>query len=441
MPAREDTRTEGGKTTDSGFAGRVNPATPPHFPAPGNPPGTPFALPRAQNASKLTVSVSGMGADGVGIGRARPETAGRDLVTRLSNYLARVFAADAIALFAVAVFLLFLIQCLRSFSVVSVQGQDLLTLLGQALLTMPSLGVVFLYVCVGIGLARGLRSLQESQELHIIHSSRRVPALLAAIGIFTGAWTLAVLLLANFVEPATNRQFNDWSASIAADLVGRTLTPNRFAEVVPGVTMVIGGRGTDGKLTDFFADDARNPQMRRTYVAKSATVAADEQGYVLQLMDGAIQYMSDENRFSEVGFVRYDLALERLTGPTETRHEVSETNTFDLGAGALADGKWPIDVVRQLSKRFGEGMRVIAICLFVAALAAFPHGRRTQREVPLELIVLGTAFVERGISANLVPPGPFDPLPGATLLAALSLLALLIRLRVFAPLPRRAATA
>lgn len=362
-------------------------------------------------------------------------------MARLSSYLARVFAVDAIALFAVALFLLFLIQCLRTFSVVSVKGRGLLTLLGQALLTMPSLGVVFLYVCVGIGLARGLRSLQESQELHIIHSSRRVPALLGAIGIYTGAWTLAVLLLANFVTPATNRQFNDWSASIAADLVGRTLTPNRFTEVVPGVTLLIGERGTDGKLTDFFADDARNPQMRRTYVAKSATVVADEQGYVLQLQEGAIQYMSDENRFSEVAFVRYDLALERLTGPVEAREELSELNTPQLVEHALASGNWNDETIRLLSNRFGEGMRVIAICLFVAALAAFPHGRRTQREVPLELIVLGTAFIERGISVNLVPSGPFDPLPGATLMAALSLVALLIRLRVFAPLPRRAAPA
>ena len=362
-------------------------------------------------------------------------------MTRLSTYLAKVFAADAIALFAVAVFLLFLIQILRTFSVVSVKGQGLLTLIGQALLTMPSLGVVFLYVCVGIGLARGLRALQASQELHIIHSSRRVPALLTAIAVYTGVSAFIVLLLANFVEPATNRQFNDWSANIAADLVGRTLTPNRFAEIVPGVTMVIGDRSAEGELTDFFADDNRNREMRRTYVAKSATVAADEQGYVLQLRDGAIQYMSDDSRFSEVAFVRYDVALERLTGPVESREVLSETNSLDLVARALATGTWDGETIRHLAKRLGESLRVIAICLFVAALAAFPHGRRTRREVPLELVVLGAAFIERGVSSSLIPPGPLDPVPGAFLLAAISLVVLIVRLRVFAPVKMRAATA
>ena len=98
-------------------------------------------------------------------------------MTRLAAYLVRMFSADALALFGVASLLLFLAQCLRSFDVVSVKGQDLLTLFGQALLIMPTLAVAFSHVCIGIGLARGLRALQLSQELHIIHSSRRMPAL------------------------------------------------------------------------------------------------------------------------------------------------------------------------------------------------------------------------------------------------------------------------
>ncbi|HEY0920455.1 LptF/LptG family permease [Devosia sp.] len=362
-------------------------------------------------------------------------------MTRLSRYLAKVFAVETAALFAVAAFLLYLIQCLRSFSVVAVKGQDVFTLLGQALLTMPTLGVVFLYVCAGIGLARGLRALQASQELHIIHASRRVPALVGAIGLFAGGWALVVLLLANFVEPVTNRQFNDWAASVAADLVSRTLTPNRFVEVVPGVTMLIGGRGAEGELTNFFADDNRNPAMRRTYLARTATVAADEQGYVLQLRDGAIQHMSADKRFSEVAFARYDMALERLTGPAEAREALGEMNSIDLVRRALAGGNWDRDTIRQLSRRLGEGLRVIAICLFVAAIAAFPHGRRTAREIPLEIVVLAAAFVERGLSSSLLPATPYDPIPGALLLAAGSTAALLARLRVFAPRRQRAAPA
>lgn len=358
-------------------------------------------------------------------------------MNRLSLYLARLFAVDAIALFAVAMFLLFLIQCLRIFDVVSVKGQSVLTLVGQAVLMMPQLALVFLYVCVGIGLGRALRNMQANHELHIIHSSRRLPALLGGIGIYTGTCALLVLLLSNFIEPATTRQFNDWSASVTADLVGRTLRPHRFAEVVPGVNMVIGGREGDGHITNFFADDSRNPDSRRTYVAQSAIIAQDEQGYVLQLMDGAIQYMTGEFQFSQVAFKRYDLAMERLTGATEYRNTLAERNSLDLVTSSLASGSWSPDVLSLLSKRLGEALRVVAICIFVAAIAAFPHGRR-GREMPLELVVLGAAFLERGLTSFPGVSEVVGSMGGTAALLVASSIALLIRLRVYAPVWRGA---
>lgn len=355
-------------------------------------------------------------------------------MARLSLYLARLFAVDAIALFAVALFLLFLIQCLRIFDVVAVKGQSILTLLGQAVLTMPSLAVVFLYVCVGIGLGRALRGMQASSELHIIHSSRRLPALLGGIGIYTGACAGVVLLLSNVVEPMTTRQFNAWSATVTADLVGRTLRPHRFAEVVPGVNMVIGGRQGEGNLTNFFADDNRSSDSRRTYIARTAIVAEDEQGYVLQLFDGSIQYMAEDFQFSQVAFARYDLALERLTGSGEYHNTLAERDSFDLIGEGLSTGIWNPDVLVLLGKRLGEAVRIVAICLFVTAIAAFPHGRR-GREIPLELVVLGAAFLERGVT-SMPSMGQYGPLAGTSVLMALSAIALLYRLRVHAPVRR-----
>jgi lipopolysaccharide export system permease protein len=357
-------------------------------------------------------------------------------MTRLSGYLIRLFAADAMALFAIAAFLLFLMQALRSFDVVSVKGQDLVTLLGQALLSMPTLAIAFLFVCIGIGLARSLKGLQLSQELHIIHSSRRTGALFGAIATYALGGALVVLLLTNIIEPTTKRFFNAWSAGIAADLVGRTLTPHRFVEVTPGVTLVIGSRGTEGVLGSFFADDRRNPEMRRTYTADSATVVADEEGYVLQLFNGAIQYMSDDFQFSEISFARYDLAVDRLTGATDTPGGLDTVTTLDLVQNALAAGYFDFGTLQQLGGRFGEGLRVLAICLMVAALAAFPHGRRNAYEVPIEIMVILAAFAERAVSVNVPLGTPLLPFSGPLFLGAASVLVLSWRMR-----PRRAALA
>ncbi len=156
-------------------------------------------------------------------------------MARLSRYLLRLFSSEAAALFAVAAFLLFLIQCLRLFDVVSTRGQSLITLLGQAVLGMPSLGIVFLYVCLGIGLGRALRNLQDRSELQIIHVSDLVPSLLRAIGVYATGGMAILLVLAHIVDPVSIRSTNIWSASIAADLVSRSMIPHRFTSLGGGV--------------------------------------------------------------------------------------------------------------------------------------------------------------------------------------------------------------
>ena len=357
-------------------------------------------------------------------------------MTRLSNYLVRLFAADALALFAVALVLLFLVQCLRFADAISVKGQSFLALLGQIFLAMPPLAIVLLYVCLGIGLGRGLRNLQASRELHILHVSQRLPVLLTAIGTYIVLGTLAALLLAHVIEPAASHQSQQVRASIAADLVSRTLLPNRFAEVSSGVTVTVGGRRADGEVTSFFADDSRNPEARRTYIADSAIITQDELGYVLQLKDGSIQYITADKQFTEISFSRYDIALDRLTGAEDTGTTRLSFGTFELVQAALSSGNWSADAVRMILGRFTEGLRVIAICLFVASLALFPTGQRSGRVVPIEMAVLGAAFAERGMSIYVPFGGVLAPAVGSMVLLVVAVAILVIRLRVFAPVIR-----
>lgn len=357
---------------------------------------------------------------------------------RLPLYLSRLFVTETAALFAVAAFLFYLIQCLRIFDLVSVRGQNILTLLGQAALSMPPLMVVFFHVCLGIGIGRALRGLQGSHELHIIHASRRVSAILAALGMTIGGGTLAILLLTHVIEPIANRNINEWSAAIAADLVGRTLTPNRFAEVAPGVTVVIGGRQGNGEITDFFADDARSETQRRTYIAAQATIGTDEDGYVLQLRDGKLQYFTSGGQYSEVAFDRYDMAVDRLTGAVEDRDIVAETSTPAL-LMAAAEAGVPLSpqATEAVFRRSAEGLRVMALGVLVGAIAAFPHGRRTGRRLPLEIGVLLLAFLERGLNTFLPVPRPYDSFSGSVVLLGIGVLMWGWKLRVLRPVQAR----
>jgi len=358
-------------------------------------------------------------------------------MSRLTRYLVGLFWSNALLFAGVASVLIWLIQCLRVFDVVSVKGQSILTLLGQAVLTMPPLLIVFLYVCLGIGMGRALRDLQVSQELHAIHSSNRVGALFGAVAVFIALGSLLLLLLTNVIEPMAQRRLTEWQASIAADLVGRTLRPHRFSEVTPGVVIVIGGRQGLGEITDFFVDDTRDPLMRRTYIAKSATISQDENGYVLNLRDGYLQYTTDKLAFSQISFSSYDVGLERLTDPVVNRDPLAESSTFDIVRDALASGRWSDGAVRMLINRSAEGLRIVGICLLVASLAAFPTGKRLRLVLPLEASVLAAAFGERLVTTYV--PGIWAPYAGAMVMIVVGLIILAFKLKIhqWFSLPRR----
>jgi lipopolysaccharide export system permease protein len=344
---------------------------------------------------------------------------------RLTNYLARMFATDAVILFGIVCFLLWMVNCLRSFDVVSVKGQGLLTLAFQGLLTMPPLALVFFYVCVGIGMSRALQALQTNHELHIIHTSYGLGSLWRATMVVAGIGVVCVLLLSNFIEPHANRRLNVLAASVAADLVSSTLKPQRFTQVTPGVVLLIGARAADGEISEFFADDRRDPATRRTYIAKSARVAADGEDYVLELRDGSLQYTEADGRFSEISFARYDLGVERLSQPLVDEDGLSERDSLSLVREALTTGIWSPAVVERLSERMGEGLRVIGICMLVLALAGFPSGKRARLALPMEVTVLMLAFAERGIGSY----SPLGETTGALLMIIVAGTVLFLRIR------------
>lgn len=351
-------------------------------------------------------------------------------MNRLKRYLVGQFTAEAATLFGVAITLIFLVECLRIVDAGSVRGQGLVTLGAQVLLALPSASMAFVHVCIGIGLARALRTMQSTRELHILHVSGKLGALVRSIALYAAAGAVLLLFVAHVADPAASREASIIRTRIAADLLGRSLVPNRFAEVTDGVTVTVGGRKAGGEITSFFADDRREP-TRRTYISKSALITADELGYVLQLSNGTVQYRTAEGKFSEVAFDRYDLAFERLTGSTDSGDERGDTTSFAVIAAGLSDG-WTGERLHRLSERTVEGLRPLSICLLVFALAGFPSGRRRGPRLPIEITVLGASFFERVLFTYAPGNNWLSPFTGVAVLTVISLVILIMKLKPFA---------
>lgn len=354
-------------------------------------------------------------------------------MNRLSTYLVKLFAAEAAGLFGVALTIIYLAQTLRIINIDTVRERGLGILFWQTILAVPQLAIAFLYTCIAIGLARALRGMQASRELHTIHVSQLVPSLFRAVLVYAGVGMLLVLLLSHVIEPAAKRATNVLQAQAAADLVGRSLVPNRFAELGDGVTVTVGGRGPRGEITSFFADDNRDPTTRRTYIADSAVISSDELGYVLQLEKGTIQYRTKDGQFSEISFDRYDIALERLTGEVDDEKRRRDLGTIAMVSEALSDGNWPEEWLERIAERTADGLRVIALCLFVVAIAGFPSGRRREARVPIELTVLGAVLFERALTSYVPIGGWQQQFMGVLVVLAFALIVLAARLRLWAP--------
>src|SRR5690606_27275409 len=334
--------------------------------------------------------------------------------------------------FAAGGALIWLMQLLRLFDLVSAQGQNFLTLMGQSALTTPTFARSILYVCFAIGLVRGLRAPQASRELHTIHAAQRTGSLWRAIISFTLIGAAAVTLVANWIEPNARRVSADWSAQIAADIVGRALVPGRFTEVEDGLVFSIAARERDGTLVDFFFDDTTN-ETRRTYFAETASVFQDETGYQLILNNGAIQYESPGQRgLSQIGFAQYHISLASLLDATAATRGPEQFDSFTLLAGVAAGEQGP-KVAKLVNERFADTLRALADCALAAALCAYPDGGRGRRRMPVELVVLLVAFAEQAISA-FSGGGAYNFIaPAVMLAAALALLALRSQLAFILP--------
>ncbi|WP_404404344.1 LptF/LptG family permease [Pelagibacterium halotolerans] len=351
---------------------------------------------------------------------------------RLSRYLTAQFFVQALTIFLAGGALIWLMQLLRLFDLVSSQGQNILTLMGQSALTTPTYARSILYVCLAIGLVRGLRALQSSRELHTIHAAQRTPALWSAIIAFTVIGTLAVGAVAHWAEPLARRVSAEWSADIAADVVGRALVPGQFTELEDGLVFSIGGRRADGTLADFFFDDTTH-DTRRTYFAETARVFKDTSGYQLILNDGAIQYESAEQRgLSQIAFGQYHISLTSLVEAGRPDAGIEQLDTLalieGLGLGTLDN---PERALAAVHSRLADGLRAIAFCALAASLVAFPHGRRGGFRVPMELVILVIAFAEQAVSAFSGGGANHYVAPGLILAFAVALFA--YRLRYASP--------
>lgn len=321
-------------------------------------------------------------------------------MTKLSRYLAKEITFQALPLFIIAALLVWVTQVLRLFDIITTKGQGIFTLLLQSSLTTPRLAMVLIYITMGIGLARILRSMQQSRELHSIHSLKLTSSFWQALGVFIFGGMIIVTIVANVINPWSLKVYAELNEEITANLISTTLNPNRFSEVSPNLVVVIGSRSPSGKILDFFADDRRDPKTHKTFISKEAEIVYDDEGYNISLINGTAQFMREDNQFTQINFNKYEISLKRLDVSIK-QSAIRETGSVQLILEGMKKGKISTAIWKELNTRFSETLRVLALCLLVGAIASYPHAGRGKSLLPLEAVVLLIGLGERALGTVL----------------------------------------
>ena len=113
--------------------------------------------------------------------------------------------------------------------------------------------------------------LSAESELTVMHATGFSPWRLAwPVAIFGLITALMMTMMTHFLVPASLQQLREREIAIAENLYARLLRPGTFLHPAKGITLYIRQITAEGKLTDIFVSDRRNPEKSYIYTAKAA---------------------------------------------------------------------------------------------------------------------------------------------------------------------------
>ncbi len=214
-------------------------------------------------------------------------------------------------------------------------GQTALVVLEFTALTLPLVISVVLPIAAFAATAYGTNRLSSESELVAMQAAGMSPWRLARpVLVFGVLVALMVAFLVHALVPMARARMADRQAEIAQNVTAQFLRAGAFQFPVDGVTLYIRDIATDGRLEDFFLEDARNPQNQTTYTATEALVVRTDAGPRLVMMQGMAQnvrIVDGQQRLSVTRFdeLAYDLA--GLVGaPDAHRRDIRAYSTWRL---------------------------------------------------------------------------------------------------------------
>ena len=215
--------------------------------------------------------------------------------------------------------------------------------------------------------------LSSESELTVMQATGFSPWRLAWPVIVFGVITATMMsIMTHTLVPVSLQQLRDRETDIAKDLYARLLRPGTFLHPAKGITLYIRDISDDGRLSDIFVSDRRNPDVSNIYTAKTAYLMRDTRGTKLVMVNGLVQVLSTKDQLlSTTSFedLSYDISA-LIKTRTDKNRNIKQIPTGELlrWSGQIAEQNG-VSLGRVLQEAHGRFQQPL-LCL-VAALIGF----------------------------------------------------------------------
>ncbi|MFT4013759.1 MAG: LPS export ABC transporter permease LptF [Paracoccus sp. (in: a-proteobacteria)] len=257
-------------------------------------------------------------------------------------------------------------------------GQTALVVLEFTALTLPLVISVVLPIAAFTATAYGTNRLANESELVAAQSAGMSPWRMARpVLVFGLVVAVMVAVLVHLLVPMARGRMADRQAEIAQNVTAQFLRAGGFQFPVDGVTLYIREITGDGRLQDFYLEDARNPLDESTYTATEALVIRTKAGPRLVMLHGMIQNLRRIQGQQRLSVTRFDELAYDLAGlvskSTNRKRDLRSYSTWRLltpDAELLsATGASPEDALAEAHERLAKPlMSPIAAMLGFAML-------------------------------------------------------------------------
>lgn len=273
------------------------------------------------------------------------------------------------SLILVAVF--WLNKAVLLFDVLIGDGQSALIFLEITALALPRLVRMVLPMGAFAAVLYFTNRLSNESELIVMQSTGSSPWQLARPAFWFGMVVAAMMMvLTNFLFPASVARLKVREAEIAQNVAARLLNEGTFIHPSKGVTFYIREVGSDGALNDVFLSDRRDADQTTIYTATSAYLVREgDSGARLIMIDGMAQTLSARRETLSLTYFEdfsYDISAlipDTPSGPRSARAIPTLELISDMKTIEAEEGFSRGTLIEELHVRFTRPLNCLAIAL------------------------------------------------------------------------------